>query len=466
MSVTATSPLFARQGDDGLRVIPPFLQPNAMEPVIPDGSGDDRQHVSRTDQIEESSPNISTPIICVITVVAILATAMLFWSIKRCRSAHQKHEEEGSNNFEKGSTGLNEKLMIGWKKIQGKRKRQSTWFDVTTGQHFAEVLPSSSTICYVSNLSTEHLHTEGRQILSTHLSSASLGARDASRPFSDTSSGCPLSGHRGLPLQVGGIRYASQEEILPPIDYSPVSVYSQSSYTQGLCKPISPLKLKPRVLHNEHPMSIPPQSNETGDPFRSGASAITAVRISKVQADSHIDSNQIPMNQGGKMQADRTRAVDPTPSCHFPSSSVTARIIRNSIYHHQSPPSKSRSKPPRTADSDSPAFEYDDSSPQAIRRHGVSGEEKDASNAAIVGICHQLAATYAPPAGLEIAALSSRRDAPRIRRRTSHNVLSTREPAATWSSDGKAPEAPHHMLDPGAQLPLISMQDTYDMAAD
>jgi hypothetical protein len=98
MSVAATSPLFALHGDDGLRAIPPFLQPNVMEPVIPDGSGDDRQHVEQLDHTEKSTPHISTPVICVITVVAILATATVFWSIKRCRLARQQHEEEGSTN--------------------------------------------------------------------------------------------------------------------------------------------------------------------------------------------------------------------------------------------------------------------------------------------------------------------------------------------------------------------------------
>jgi hypothetical protein len=358
-------------------------------------------------------------------------------------------------------------MKLGWRKLQGNRKRQSTWFDITTGQHFAEVLPSSSTICYITNVSTENLLREARRPRSTSLTNPYSDSYNARRSFSAASSVCPVLGQQGLPLQVGDIRYVSKDETPPPINFSPSSIYSQSSFPQGLCKPISPLKLKPKVLNDEHPTLIPSQSTETGDPFQPGTSSVTPVRVSTgracVMSGSQIDSIQSSGYHDGKMHADRTSTVNPNSSWHFPSPSVTACIIRNSIYHHQSPPSKRRNKPPTTADSDSPAFEYDETSPTAIRKHVVSGKEENPSSVEIGGIRDKLATAYVPPAGLETAALSTRRSAPRIRRRTSHNDLSTREAASSWLSDGRTLEVAQHLLDPKEELPPISMQAMYDM---
>ena len=452
MSTAAPSPLFALQGDDGLRAIPPFLQPNGVEPVVPDVSGHDRLHGEEMDHTKKSSLQISTPVICVVTVIVILATAMLFWSIKRCRSARQQHGEDGSTKLERGDTTLNEKMKIGWRKLQGNRKRQSTWFDITTGQHFAEVLPSSSTICYITNVSTGHLLRDSGHPQSNSVANAYSEARDARRPFSGVSSEYSILGQQGFPLQVSDIRLTSNDETIPPIDFSPLSIYSQSSLPQGLCKPISPLRLKPKILSDEPPSLIPLQSTETCDPFQLEITTTMAERITKVRtcatSDSRMDSMQSPIDQGGKMQANRTYTVNTTSSWHLPSPSVTACIIRNSIYHHQSPPSKPRSKPPKTADSDSPAFEYDDSSPTARPRHVVSEESEDASSVTIGATRSELLTTSVVPAGLETAALSSRRDAPRVRRRTSHNVLSIGGSAASWSSDGNTQEFAQTLLEP------------------
>jgi hypothetical protein len=385
------SPLFGIQGDDSAGTIPPFLrpeplQPDVMEPpvpviedsVVPNNPGPNgnnsppRPIINGTSGDSEPSIQISTPVICLLVVVGILGLTAIFWVCKRWRAIRVDQDEERGGHPGKQEIALDEKFRTGWQKLKGGRNRQSTWFDVRSGEQFPPIPDRHPPDSFVNYTSSDHLFQKDTRHRSTVAPTVHTTSPNSIRLISRVDSEYSMLGPHGLPLGVGHIRQVAA--LNPPFTLivSPTSIYSQSSVPQGLCTPISPLKLKPRILHDQY-FAVPSSSplNEVIDPFE--AENNTAGNVSEMGCTfstptvANIPSDAYSPGRSSKETSRSPSPVTPVAiaTTKFPSPSVTASIIRNSIYYQQTPHRTPDSRPSTTPDSVSrisSSFEYDSNS--------------------------------------------------------------------------------------------------------